>query len=194
MNARETIAFAAPLRDVRPVSPLSARAGEQLRQDAEQAAYHRGRVDGEKALSEQLLQQRAELLALHQGVVEALRNAVPQVVRETESALVQLAVEVARKIVADLPVSSEMVESVVREAVKQVEDSAEITIQLHPEDLALLHKHQSPILGGLPETGPLRFASSSEVTRGGCVIHTSFGLLDARRETKLDQIRDSLAA
>ena len=170
MKSREAISFAAPPRDIRPATLASARGAEQLRQDGEQAAYHRGRVDGEKALSEQLLQQRTELLALHQGVVEALRHAVPQVVRETESALVQLALEVARKIVADLPVNSQLVESVVREAVKQVEDSAEITIQLHPDDLALFHKHKSPNLQGLPETGPLRFASSSEVTRGGCVI------------------------
>ena len=192
MKSREAISFAAPPRDIRPATRVATRDTEQLRQNAEQAAYHRGRVDGEKVLSEQLLQQRSELLALHQGVVEALRTAVPQVIRETESALVQLALEAAQKIVAGLPVSAQMVESVVREAVKQIEDSAEVTIQLHPDDLALLHKHKSPILQGLPETGSLRFGSSSEVTRGGCVIHTSFGLIDARRETKFEQLRDSL--
>ena len=33
-----------------------------------QAAYENGRRDGERALSEQLLQQRADLLTLEQGV------------------------------------------------------------------------------------------------------------------------------
>jgi flagellar assembly protein FliH len=119
---------------------------------------------------------------------------VPQVIRETEKALIELALEAARKVVAGLPIESKMVEAVVREAVSQVEDTAEITIQLHPHDLALLRKHQSPILQGLPETGPLRFTHSAEVTRGGCVVHTRFGLLDARRETKIEQLRQSLAA
>ena len=38
----------------------------------EQAAYERGRRDGEKALSEQLLQQRGELLELQKGVLDSL--------------------------------------------------------------------------------------------------------------------------
>jgi flagellar assembly protein FliH len=75
-----------------------------------------------------------------------------------------------------------------------VEDTAEITIQLHPDDLALLRKQKSPILEGLPETGPLRYAGSADVTRGGCMIHTRFGTVDARRETKIEQLRQSLAA
>jgi flagellar assembly protein FliH len=139
------------------------------------------------------VQQRTELLQLHQGVVESLRAIVPQLTRETEKALIELALEAARKVMAGMPIEPKMVEAVVREAVNQVEDTTEISIQLHPDDLALLRKHQSPILQGLPETGPLRFTHSSEVTRGGCVVHTRFGLLDARRETKLEQLRQSLA-
>ncbi len=194
MKSPSVIAFTAPLRDVRPGPGDPARAREPRPAEAEQAAYERGRRDGEKALSEQLLQQRAEMLELHRGVVDSLRAAVPQVIHDTEKALVTLAVEAARRIVAGMPVTAKMVEAVVREAVKQVEDSADITVHLHADDLALLRKHNSPILEGLPETGPLRFAASSEVTRGGCVVHTSFGLLDARRETKLEQLRQSLAA
>jgi len=175
-------------------SSLSSFEAEQRGQQTEQAAYERGRRDGEKALSEQLVQQRTELLELHQGVVESLRGVVPQVARETQKALIELALAAAQKIVAGMPVDPQMVEAVVREAVNQIEDNVEITIQLHPDDLALLRKHRSPILQGFPDTGPLRFTNSTEVTRGGCVVHTRFGLLDARRETKMEQLRQSLPA
>jgi flagellar assembly protein FliH len=113
-------------------------------------------------------------------------------VKETEGALIELAMEAAKKIVANAPISRDAVEAVVREAIGQLEDKAEITVQLHPDDLALLRKHKSPILDSLPDTDSLRFTTSSEVTRGGCLIHTRFGLLDARRETKLEQLRQSL--
>jgi flagellar assembly protein FliH len=85
-----------------------------------------------------------------------------------------------------------MVDAVIREALRQVEDTAEIIIQLHPDDLALLRQHNAPLLNGLPETGPLRFAGAPEVTRGGCIVQTRFGLVDARRETKLEQLRQAL--
>ena len=191
MSHHQTIMLPAPLREVRLVSATMPGSPEQA---AEHAAYERGRRDGEKALSAQLLQQRSELLELHQGVVESLRAAVPHITEETEKALIELALEAAQKIIAGMPIQPKVVEAVVREAIAQVEDSAEIAVHLHPDDLALLRKHQSPILQGLPETGPLKFVSSSEVTRGGCMVHTRFGLLDARRETKIEQVRQSLFA
>jgi flagellar assembly protein FliH len=84
------------------------------------------------------------------------------------------------------------VERVVRDALSQTQDTAGISVRLHPEDFALLRKHKSPLLEGLPETGPLRFSASNEVTRGGCVVQTKFGLIDALRETKLEQLRKTV--
>ncbi len=190
----QTITLPTPLQEVRLVSTTAPGAADSPERESERAAYERGRRDGEKALSTQLLQQRTELLELHQGVVESLRAAAPQITEETEKALIELTLEAAQKIIAGMPIQPKIVEAVVREAVGQVEDSAEIAVHLHPDDLALLRKHQSPILQGLPETGPLKFVNSSEVTRGGCMVHTRFGLLDARRETKIEQVRQSLFA
>jgi flagellar assembly protein FliH len=166
---------------------------EHLR-EREQTAYQKGRRDGEDSLREQLIGQRNEMGDLVNGVIESLRNTVPRLIQETESALIQLALESAQKVVAGLPVDTKLVDAVVREALQQVEDTAEITIQLHPEDLALLQKHDASILTGMPGSGPLRFVGSAEVTRGGCLVQTRFGIIDARRETKLDQLREAVTA
>ena len=62
---------------------------------------------------------------LQRGIIESLRRAVPQVIQETEEALLRLALESAQKVVANLPIGPEMVEAVVREALRQVEDTAD---------------------------------------------------------------------
>ncbi|MDW8310771.1 MAG: FliH/SctL family protein [Verrucomicrobiales bacterium] len=155
------------------------------------SSYERGRLDGEKLLSQQLLEQRTELQRLFQGALAALQQAVPQVVRDTEQMMVSLAFEIARKLVADLPISVEMVEASVREALAQMEGAAECEVRLHPEDLDLLRKAASPLLQS--EAGNrVRFQASPDVTRGGCLVHTRFGVIDARRETKLDLLKQSL--
>jgi len=194
MKWSETIALTEPLRDVRVTTLPPESEQEGRARIAEQAAYERGRLDGEKNLGEQMLQQRNELLELHQGVIESLRRAVPEVIQQTENTFMQLALECAKKIVAGIPITPELVEAVVREAVTQTKETAEILVQLHPDDLALLRKNQSPILQGLPEAGPLKFVGSSEISRGGCLVQTRFGLLDARRETKIEQLRENLSA
>lgn len=192
MKWSDSIAFRHPLRNVQLLTQAPAQDWEGHLRDREQAAYERGRREGERALSEQLLQQRAETVELQKGILDSLRRIVPHVVAEAETALIGLALETAQKIIAGLPVNVEMVEAVVHEALRQVEDSAEMVIQIHPEDLALLRKHNSVVLNGLPETGPLRFTGSTDVSRGGCMIQTRFGLVDARRETKLEQLRQAL--
>jgi flagellar assembly protein FliH len=194
MKWSETITLNEPLTDARlAVLPVESEAESRLR-IAEQTAYERGRADGEKNLSEQMVQQRNELLELHQGVVDSLRRAVPDVIQQTENTFMQLALECAKKIVAGIPITAELVEAVVREAVMQTKETAEILIQVHPDDLALLRANQSPILQGLPEAGPLKFVGSTEISRGGCLVQTRFGLLDARRETKIEQLRESISA
>src|SRR5262245_14811053 len=96
MKSYKPITFASALRDVRLAAATSPSELERRSHEAEQAAYERGRRDAEKALSEQLLQQRAELLELHQGVVESLRASVPQLVKDAEVALIDLAMEAAQ--------------------------------------------------------------------------------------------------
>lgn len=193
MKWSETITLVESLRDVRVTALPPENERESRARAAEQAAYERGRQDGEKNLGEQMLQQRNELLELHQGVIESLRRAVPDVIQQTENTLFQIALESAKKIVAGIPIEPGLVEAVVREAVLQTKETAEILVQLNPDDLALLRKNQSPILQGLPEAGPLKFISSSEINRGGCLVQTRFGLLDARRETKLEQLRETIS-
>ena len=201
----ETISLAKPLRDLRLASagPGAPPAGEDPYEAELQARYQRGVADGEKALAEKLFQQRAELHELVQGLLESLRNAVPQVIHEFAvtlsvtilvSALVSLALTVSRKLVADMPISAAMVEASVRDALAQVEGTAQFTVRLNRADLELLQKAGSPVLDPGDGSKQFRFLPSSDVTRGGCMVETNFGTIDARRETKFDLMKRSLTA
>ena len=186
----ETVALSRPLRDAR-LAGGDPPSGEDLRQAELSARCQLGLADGEKALTEKLLQQRAELQELAQGLLESLRQAVPQVIRDTENTMVSLALAVSQKLVAGLPISAEMVEAAVRDALAQVEGAARFTVRLNRADLELLQKAGSPLL--TPAAGQqFRFLVSPEVTRGGCLVETNFGTVDGRRETKFDLLKRNL--
>lgn len=190
---RETVPLPAPPRDVRLARVLSPEAARQARVDDQlRASYEQGRLEGEQALSALLVQQRQETQQLAEGVLKSLRDTVPKVVRDSEQMLVALALEIARKLVADLPISVEMIEAAVRDAMAQVENAAEFTVQLHPADLALLQHHASPLLDTTADSRQIRLRASPEVTRGGCTVLTRFGTVDAQRETKFDLLKRSL--
>jgi flagellar assembly protein FliH len=150
------------------------------------AAYERGRIEGEQSVSEQLVRQRVEFSDLQNGLLAELH--------ESETTLIAIALEAAQRLVAGLPISVDMVEASVREALAQANDATNLEVQLNEEDLRLLESAQSPLLAA--ESGPqrLRLVASPDITRGGCLVHTRFGTVDARRETKLVNLRESLAA
>jgi flagellar assembly protein FliH len=179
------------LQDAESAADAKARAGTEAEL---RASYQRGRDDAEKALSQQLLQQRNEVHEVMRGALESLRNAVPQILHDTENTLIALALSVAQKLVADTPISVAMVEAAIRDALAQVEGTAQFTVRLHPADLELLQKSASSLLNSGDGAKEFRFLSSPDVTRGGCLVQTQFGTVDARRETKFDLIQRTLLA
>lgn len=191
----ENIRLGAALRDATLVGPANHRgAGASESSDSWRAGYAQGRLEGEKSLSEQLLKQRTDLHELAQGVLNSLRQAVPQVIHDTENALVSLAFEVAQRLVSGMPVSVPMIEATIRDALAEVEGSAQFTVRLHSADLELLQKAGSTLLSSSDGATEFRFLSSPEVARGGCLVQTRFGTVDARRETKFDLMKRSLVA
>lgn len=193
MPPREVLRFAVPPREIRLTGTVAIQPTAARLQAAEQAGFERGLIEGERRLSEQLLRQRAELVELHHGTLTALGQAIPQVTRQAEEALVTLALEIARKLVAGIEISRDTVVAAIREALHEVEDSSDLTVLLNPADLELL----GPELPALPGIGPghqVRLIASPEVSRGGCVVQTRFGTIDNRRETKLEQLSQALTA
>lgn len=172
-----------PLRDVRLADPAT------RQREREEHAYARGLEAGENRLREQLLQQRNELLELQNGVLQSLRQAALQVARDTENTLLDLAFEVAQKVVAEIPISRELVEANLRAALAQVQEATRFLIHLHPDDLALLRQHGSDLLADPPGPQTMQFVPAPQIARGGCLVKTDFGLIDARRETRLELLR-----
>jgi len=192
MKWSKTLAFAQPVRGVSLGSPVPAPDVTALLREREEQAYARGLMDGEQRLGAQLLQQRNELVELHSGVLNSLRQAASQVTLDAETALIEIAFTVAQKLVAEIPISHELVAANVRSALAQGEEATEFFIQLHPEDLELLQRNTSELLSPSPRQEKMHFLPTPEVARGGCLVRTQFGVIDARRETRLERVRQTL--
>lgn len=187
---RETIRFAQPLREVAVTASWSGDVEKRI-QDRERAAAERGRAEAQKLFGEQMIQQRQELMALQDGILGALKDSIPGVVRDCETHLAALALEVARKLVDGMPISSEMVEAAISTAMRQVEESSHYTIFVNPADLQLLEAKTSSLLS-CGETRKITVTASTEISRGGCIVETPFGRVDARRETKFDLLKAAI--
>ena len=105
--------------------------------------------------------------------------------------MVQLALTIAEKLVGSIPISPELIAGSVRSALNDAGEATEFRIQLHPADIALLKETGSPLFE--PGQGmTFHLESSPGITRGGCMVLTKFGIIDARRETRHSRIAEAL--
>jgi flagellar assembly protein FliH len=186
---REALRLSAPLKGLRlrPDARVEKEFEQQLR-----ARYEQGLRDGEKRLGEQLLQQRCDLLELQKGVLASLQQALPQVRSECEEGLIDLCFEAARKVAASVEITREMVETVVSDALAELEAGHSAVVLLNPADYDLLQQVNGPGPMSATGTGAIEFKPSADITRGGCLVQTHFGILDARRESRLEVLKKTL--
>ncbi len=191
MSSTARIPFTEALREVKIVQ-LSLSELEKSWRRREEEAFARGVDAGERALRQQLVQQRADLQHLQNGLLQQLSTTLPQVVRECEQTLVSIALETARKVVNGIEITAPMVEAAIRDALGSLEQTGRVRILLHPDDLALLESVNSPLKAEEIGGERIRFEASAEVGRGGCLVHTDFGAVDARREVKFELLRQAI--
>ena len=147
---------------------------DALRADAERE----GRAVAEAALAKELLRM-AEALDLERA---SLREAA-----------IEIALQAARRVIGQaLTERPELVRQSVTALLARVRRARSVTVRVHPDDQATL----GPELASLRERsgldGTLRFESDASLTRGGCVVHSDVGSLDARIETQLAALERAL--
>ncbi len=169
---------------------------KRLLQEAEQkaglvekAAYEkgfgRGERDGREAGRQRVEATRQEL----QSLLTALQGQKEETYEKLERELVALAFTLFRKILGqENPFPETVIRETLRSAFQEVRDQKEVCIRLNPKDCDPFRPGAvNP--SGLPDEetpGGARIVADPSITRGGCILETSFGAVDATVETRFD--------
>ena len=166
----------------------------------EQAAYERGKKDAEATLQGQLevmkteyaTEQQQKLADFFKNIQDDLGGQVPRMLQSLEKHVINLAADIAMKIVAGTPVDKSMVETVVKDALAKTEKDTDVVVLLNEADLELLSQADSELLQRTHGSSEVVFKASPEVSRGGCLLETRYGTVDARIETKADVLKKAV--
>jgi flagellar biosynthesis/type III secretory pathway protein FliH len=125
--------------------------------------------------------------------ITALRDQQERGAEVLEHEAVSLAMEIAEKVVAAaIEVQPERVLDVVRGALRAIVERERITILVNPEDLDLVRAATSELGGSLGGFEHIDVQEERRVQRGGALVRTSVGEIDARIQTKLDRAREAV--
>ncbi|TDA69421.1 MAG: hypothetical protein D9V47_05870 [Clostridia bacterium] len=135
---------------------------------------------------------RDEAGRIRQEAREVLRQARQEredIIRACETEVVQLAAEIAAKILRrEVARDSETVLRIARAAVHELCRSQAFFIFAHPDDVEMLYSHRDAVLSEADARAELRVIADPEMPRGSCRVETENGFLDATLDAQLAEI------
>lgn len=161
--------------------------------EIQKRAFEEGFAHGEKAgreMGERQMDAVLKRLAETVHEVGQLRN---KLYRQVEGEVLQLALAIARKLVRrEVSIDPEITLTLVKVAMSHLAEKTSIKVRLNPIDHnALLTRHAELKLDGGDPSGVI-LAADAAIDRGGCVIETEYGHVDARIEEQFKEIESGL--
>jgi flagellar assembly protein FliH len=181
VSGPRTIQGRRPGRTVAEIEEVERRAYEEAFAQGREAGLAAARVETERAL-ERLKAQVAQF----DSVLGALGAPLQQMNADVEQQLLSLSMAIARQLVRrELKIDAAQVIAIIRETVSLLPASArDVRVHLHPEDAAVVRERLATTTADRAWT----IVEDPVLTRGGCKVTTDTALIDARIETRLNEV------
>ena len=188
------VAFDRPLIGVSLPGHLGTRAYTEAEVAAiRQKAYQEGSDSAREFANQQLVEFRADVQNLQEGLFQKLAATDADLQRQLRESLPSLAVELARQLLAGFEPTAEQVMKLCEETLSQLYPERDnLELFLSPRDAALLEQLSSDWKTRHPG---LRVIVDAALGPADCQVRSRFGLTDARRQAKLEALtRELLSA
>lgn len=196
-QSQETIDLDAVRAEAESIRLKALQDAQQIREQAQREGYQRGYeqgyTDGTQHAREHARAQLRDALERLQAqvaeVIHAVQAQYEAYLHHAESQMLELALEVARKIVREeLKLHPEHALAIVRDALRRVQGFVHLRIRVNPLDLELVRQNRPMLLQIVDGTDGIEIVEDRRVDQGGCVIETEQGVYDARIRTQLAEL------
>lgn len=162
---------------------------DRIERDSYSDGFDKGHTEGyEKGVEEvnRLIERMHKML-------EAVMMRREEILQDTESQIVELVILMARKVVKIL---SENQKNVVMAntlaALKKVKTRGNVVLRVNLEDVKLTSSHIDEFIQHVENVKGITVIEDSAVERGGCIVETDFGAIDARISSQLQELENKI--
>lgn len=169
---------------------LKAKSEEQeVYNKANREGYDKGREDG---YQEGNLEAKRLIDRIH-TMTESIQNRRQEILDNTEQQIVDLVVLMTRKVVKILGENQKnVIMANVVQALKKVKGRGEVTLRVNLQDVKLTTDHIQDFIRQVENIKNIHVVEDSSVERGGCIVETDFGAIDARISSQLTELETKI--
>ncbi len=159
----------------------------------EKSGEEEGRAKGQAQALAEIRPRLEEIAETWSGLAERIESERLRMYLEAQQDVLALGVAIGRKIVHRVPlVDADVVKDQVAAAVATVLDPSVIVLAISPDDRPLIEEFVPALAERLGGTTQIRIVDDPTIQRGGCLVRTSRGCIDARLSVQLDRLVTAL--
>ncbi|NDD26844.1 MAG: hypothetical protein EB084_01055 [Proteobacteria bacterium] len=154
-------------------------------EQAEREGYVLGQQKGYEASTSEMVELILQIRQMLGDVVYAREK----VLRSSEGAVAHLALQIAERVTQTaVTVNPEIIKNQVSFALEKVKDREHVTVRVNPEDLDVVRARRDMFQKILEGPKTFEINGDPKVDRGGVIIETNLGNVDARISTQLQAL------
>ena len=161
----------------------------QILNDARKRGYQDGWEEGINKGSDEV----KRLVERIQVILDSSIQKRNEIFIETEQQIVGLVLLIAKKVIKVISENQKnVVINNVIQALRKLKSRGEVAIRVNLADLELTSTHKRDFIEMVEGIKSIKILEDSTVDRGGCIIDTDFGSIDARISSQLHEIEDKI--
>lgn len=158
---------------------------EEARQKGYKEGYEAGWQEGKAEVE--------RLVARIHVIIERLVQKRNEIIEGAETQLINLVLLMVKKVVKVISENQKnVVISNVIQALRKLKTRGDVVIRVNLEDLQLATEHTKEFIRMIENIRSVSIVEDTTVDKGGCVIETDFGEIDARISSQLHEIEEKI--
>lgn len=161
----------------------------EIREKAEKEAREKGHAEGFQKGELDAREEFKPVLETTENIIQELSEFRKKMYPKMEREMIEMVVALVKKVIHfELSTKEDSVQEMIRLAVQAVLDKESMTIKINPADKEHAENFRPELQHLFGEIKNISFESNTGIERGGCIIETNFGTVDARMDKLGEQI------
>jgi len=158
------------------------------------ASYQNGYDEGLKKGIEIQKQDASHTVQALADAIRDMDSLKQQILESAEQDIVGLAYAIAEKVVhQEVQTNRDVIKAVLTDAIKSIVDKEELKIRLNPQDYRYMLEIKADFFQAIDGVKHIILEEDDKIMRGGAVIESLFGEVDARVDRQLGEMKALLS-
>lgn len=158
-------------------------------EEIKKVSFNQGYEDG----AQHAQQEFCSKIDLAKEVIEQAYEEKKEIIREAEPFVIDLSIQIAEKIIKkELETEPNLLIEMIKQNLLYSNERSMITICVSPDDFDFVQNQRNQLLESIEGQVEVKIVPEHSIEKGGCVVRTSYGSIDARIDVQLKEIKQAL--